>query len=105
MVCLSIIILGVYYTFFRVYLAVAGLGIVLNILFLYGQSLLLKLVLTFDSFCPLPEITEDALAEEIDQVGIIDGQGPFWKQYRCVFGFIAQTAYVYVYLILSILCS
>ncbi|KAG1808492.1 major facilitator superfamily domain-containing protein [Suillus variegatus] len=62
-----------------VYLAVAGLGIVLNILFF---------------FCNLPEITEDALAEEIDEVGITDGQGPFWKQYRCIFGFVAQTAYV-----------
>jgi FHS family L-fucose permease-like MFS transporter len=48
----------------------------------------------------LPEITEDALAEEINGVGITDGQGPFWKQYRCVFGFVAQTAYVWVHLIL-----
>ncbi|KAG0700066.1 major facilitator superfamily domain-containing protein [Suillus ampliporus] len=60
-----------------VYLAVAGLGIALNILFF---------------FCDLPEITEDAL--EIDEVDITDGQGPFWKQYRCIFGFVAQTAYV-----------
>jgi FHS family L-fucose permease-like MFS transporter len=62
-----------------VYLAVAGLGIALNILFF---------------FCKLPEITEDALAQEIDEVGIKDGQGPFWQQYRCIFGFVAQTAYV-----------
>ncbi|KAG1836749.1 major facilitator superfamily domain-containing protein [Suillus subalutaceus] len=61
-----------------VYLAVAGLGVVLNILFF---------------FCNLPEITEDALAEEIDEVGITDGQGPFRQQYRCIFGFVAQTAY------------
>ncbi|KAG2150445.1 major facilitator superfamily domain-containing protein [Suillus clintonianus] len=62
-----------------VYLAVAGLGIGLNILFF---------------FCDLPEITEDALAEEIDEVGITDAQGPFRQQYRCIFGFVAQTAYV-----------
>lgn len=62
-------------------------------------------VLTFNSFCNLPEITEDALAEEIDEVGITDGQGPFWKQYRCIFGFVAQTAYVCVFLVLSSLCS
>lgn len=49
-----------------------------------------------NSFCDLPEITEDALAEEIHQVGIEDDAGPFWKQYRCVFGWVAQTAYVYV---------
>lgn len=61
--------------------------------------------LTFNSFCDLPEITEDALAEEIDEVGITDGQGPFWQQYRCIFGFVAQTAYVCVCLALSSLCS
>ena len=62
-----------------VYLAVAGLGIVLNILFY---------------FCPLPEIGEDALAAEMHGVGIVDDDGPFYKQYHCVFGFVAQTAYV-----------
>ncbi|KZP34229.1 MFS general substrate transporter [Athelia psychrophila] len=61
-----------------VYLAVAGLGIVLNILFF---------------FCDLPEITEDALAEELHKEGITGDQKPFWKQYRCIFGFVAQTAY------------
>jgi FHS family L-fucose permease-like MFS transporter len=35
------------------------------------------------------------LAEEIDEVGITDGQGPFWQQYRCIFGFVAQTPYIY----------
>lgn len=45
------------------------------------------------SFCPLPEISENALAAELG-----DGkpQGPFWKQYRCILGFVAQTCYVYV---------
>ncbi|KAF9028117.1 MFS general substrate transporter [Hymenopellis radicata] len=62
-----------------VYLAVAGLGVVLNILFY---------------FCQLPEITEEALAEEIHDVGIKNDQESFWKQYRCIFGFVAQTTYV-----------
>ncbi|KAF8160943.1 major facilitator superfamily domain-containing protein [Crassisporium funariophilum] len=59
-----------------VYLAVAGLGLVLNILFY---------------FCDLPEIEEEAvLLQDID--GSKDES--FWKQWRCIFGFIAQTAYV-----------
>ncbi|KIM91936.1 hypothetical protein PILCRDRAFT_809931 [Piloderma croceum F 1598] len=62
-----------------VYLGVAGLGLVLNIMFY---------------FCDLPEITEEALADEIHEVGIEDDAGPFYKQYRCVFGWVAQTAYV-----------
>ncbi|PFH52032.1 hypothetical protein AMATHDRAFT_74530 [Amanita thiersii Skay4041] len=62
-----------------VYLAVAGLGIVLNLLFY---------------FCNLPEITEEALSEEIRGAGISADVEPFWKQYRCIFGFIAQTTYV-----------
>ncbi|KAF9237507.1 MFS general substrate transporter [Melanogaster broomeanus] len=62
-----------------VYLAVAGLGIALNVLFFFAD---------------LPEITEDALAEEIQDAGLEDDQGPFWRQYRCIFGFVAQTAYV-----------
>ncbi|KAG1751642.1 major facilitator superfamily domain-containing protein [Suillus paluster] len=61
-----------------VYLAVAGLGVALLILFF---------------FCDLPEITEDMLDEEIDEVGIVYGPGPLWKQYHCVFAFVAQTAY------------
>ncbi|KAF9445908.1 MFS general substrate transporter [Macrolepiota fuliginosa MF-IS2] len=62
-----------------VYLAVAGLGVVLNVMFY---------------FCDLPEITEEALAAEIHEVGIHDDEKSFWKQYRCIFGFVAQTAYV-----------
>lgn len=62
-----------------VYIAVAALGLVLNILF---------------KFCHLPEITEEALASEIHAVGITDDIEPFWKQYRTIFGFVAQFAYV-----------
>lgn len=62
-----------------VYLAVAGLGVVLNILFY---------------FCHLPEISEDALAQEMQQKGLDDDIGPFYKQYRCMFGFVAQMSYV-----------
>ncbi|KAK0459166.1 major facilitator superfamily domain-containing protein [Desarmillaria tabescens] len=62
-----------------VYLAVAGLGIVLNVLFY---------------FCDLPEITEDALSQEIHQAGITVDDQPFWRQWRCIFGFVAQTCYV-----------
>ncbi|KAG1758300.1 hypothetical protein EDD22DRAFT_998782 [Suillus occidentalis] len=45
-------------------------------------------ILTLNSFCDRPEITEDALVKEIDEVGITDGQGPFWQQYCCIFGFL-----------------
>ncbi|KAH9858758.1 MFS general substrate transporter [Lenzites betulinus] len=62
-----------------VYLAVAGLGLVLNILFY---------------FCKLPEITQDALAQEMHDVGMTNDDESFWKQYRCLFGWVAQTAYV-----------
>ncbi|KAI0790771.1 MFS general substrate transporter [Abortiporus biennis] len=62
-----------------VYLAVSGLGIVLNVLFY---------------FCDLPEITGDALAKEMHEVGLTNDDQPFWKQYRCIFGWVAQTAYV-----------
>jgi len=62
-----------------VYLAVAGLGVVLNILFY---------------FCDLPEITEDALENEMKEKGVAEDIGPFYKQYRCIFGWVAQTAYV-----------
>ncbi|KAF8629189.1 hypothetical protein AX17_005774 [Amanita inopinata Kibby_2008] len=62
-----------------VYLGVAGLGLILNILFY---------------FCHLPEITEEALSQEIREAGISSNTEPFWKQYRCIFGYIAQTAYV-----------
>ncbi|RPD74260.1 MFS general substrate transporter [Lentinus tigrinus ALCF2SS1-7] len=62
-----------------VYLAVAGLGLVLNILFY---------------FCPLPEITGDALAQEMHEAGMDNDSKPFHKQYHCIFGWVAQTAYV-----------
>ncbi|EPT05014.1 hypothetical protein FOMPIDRAFT_126349 [Fomitopsis schrenkii] len=61
-----------------VYLAVAGLGLVLNILFY---------------FCPLPEISEDALSAEMERAGMRQDEEPFWKQYHCIFGWIAQTTY------------
>lgn len=61
-----------------VYLAVSGLGVFLNVMFY---------------FCDLPEITEEALSQEIHEVGIKADIEPFWKQWRCIFGFIAQTAY------------
>jgi FHS family L-fucose permease-like MFS transporter len=60
-----------------VYLAVAGSGVALHILFF---------------FCDLPEITEEALAEEIND-SKVGSPGPLWKQYHCVLGFVALTAY------------
>ncbi|PPQ98429.1 hypothetical protein CVT24_004108 [Panaeolus cyanescens] len=54
-----------------VYLAVAGLGLVLNVLFY---------------FCHLPEIEEETVVLDTDTES-------FWRQYRCIFGFVAQTAY------------
>lgn len=63
------------------------------------------------SFCTLPEITEEALSAEIHEVGIKSDVEPFWKQWRCIFGFVAQTAYVYeTFILLSsdlliIICS
>ncbi|EIM83077.1 MFS general substrate transporter [Stereum hirsutum FP-91666 SS1] len=64
-----------------VYLGVAALGLCLNILFY---------------FCPLPEITEEALEKEVAEAGIDPNAvaSSFWRQYRCVFGFVAQMAYV-----------
>ncbi|KAH9055454.1 MFS general substrate transporter [Lactarius vividus] len=64
-----------------VYLSVSGLGVLLNVLFY---------------FCDLPEITEEALTRELvatsgEQAADV---GPFYKQYRCIFGFVAQTCYV-----------
>lgn len=57
-----------------VYLAVAGLGVALNILFFFAE---------------LPEITSATPTEDIS------GQHEsFWKQYHCLFGWVAQTAYV-----------
>lgn len=60
-----------------VYLAVACLGLALNAMFY---------------FCPLPEITESAIVKEQEELGI--ETGPFYKQYHCIFGFVAQMAYV-----------
>ena len=54
------------------------------------------IVLYRNSFCDLPEITEDALEKEMQDKGVADDVGPFYKQYRCIFGWIAQTTYVYV---------
>lgn len=48
------------------------------------------------SFCTLPEISEDALTKEMEDKGLTQDIGPFHKQYRCIFGFVAQMAYVYV---------
>jgi hypothetical protein len=46
-----------------------------------------------DLACDLHEITEEALADEIHEVGIEDDAGPFFKH---IFGWVAQTAYVSV---------
>jgi len=64
-----------------VYLAVFGLGVVLNVLFF---------------FCDLPEITEEALTRELAAANgaAAADVGPFYKQYRCILGFVAQTCYV-----------
>lgn len=62
-----------------VYLAVACLGVVLNILFY---------------FCHLPEIEEESALKQV-HINTPEGTSEaFWKQYRCLFGFVAQTAYV-----------
>ena len=47
-----------------------------------------------DSFCPLPEITGDALAQDMHEAGILADEEPFRRQYHCIFGWVAQTAYV-----------
>jgi len=46
------------------------------------------------SYCDLPEITEEALTREL-----VADVGPFYKQYRCILGFVAQTCYVYMHLL------
>jgi hypothetical protein len=53
-----------------------------------------------DSFCDLPEITEEALVRELAATAgaAAADVGPFYKQYRCILGFVAQTCYVYVQL-------
>ena len=55
------------------------------------------------SFCHLPEITEDALANEMHEAGLAKDEEPFRKQYRCIFGWVAQTTYVLVLLFFSFL--
>jgi FHS family L-fucose permease-like MFS transporter len=49
------------------------------------------------SFCHLPEITEEALTEELHEKGLVGEYDPardsFWRQYRCIFGFVAQMCY------------
>jgi len=63
-----------------VYLAVAGLGVVLNILFY---------------FCDLPEIEEEFILNQVVETGDVEKPTEsFWRQWRCLFGFVAQTAYV-----------
>ncbi|OZJ01681.1 hypothetical protein BZG36_05486 [Bifiguratus adelaidae] len=69
-----------------VYLAVACVGAVLAIIFF---------------FFPLPEVSEASLAEQADQHAQQDGHNgvsraekPFHKQYRLIYGFIAQFMYV-----------
>jgi MFS transporter, FHS family, L-fucose permease len=49
------------------------------------------------SISDLPEITEDALTEEMLDAGLSE-PGPFYKQYKCIFGFVAQTCYMYVFI-------
>ena len=55
----------------------------------------LMLVFIYNSFCPLPEITEEALEKEVAEAGIDPNAvaSSFWRQYRCIFGFVAQMAY------------
>lgn len=62
-----------------VYLAVAALGLVLNILFY---------------FCDLPEIKEEVTSHDVSNIYGDQKVEPFWRQWRCIFGFVAQTGYV-----------
>ena len=48
------------------------------------------------SFCHLPEIEEESMLKQVDINSPDDSPETFWKQYRCLFGFVAQTAYVCV---------
>lgn len=48
------------------------------------------------SFCHLPEIEEESMLNQVDINSANETPEPFWKQYRCIFGFVAQTAYVCV---------
>lgn len=65
-----------------VYLAVAIAGLIVNILFITTR---------------LPEVSEEVLeamarAEEEEGAGLIDR--PLWRQWNCIFGFVAQFCYV-----------
>ena len=48
------------------------------------------------SFCALPEIEEEFVLQQIASDGEPVAPESFWRQWRCLFGFVAQTAYVYV---------
>jgi FHS family L-fucose permease-like MFS transporter len=68
-----------------VYLAVACAGVAIAVLFLVAK---------------LPEVSEEMLNSSTvedfatDEFGNEVGQGPIWKQYNMIFGFIAQFCYV-----------
>ncbi|KAI0036924.1 hypothetical protein K488DRAFT_75698 [Vararia minispora EC-137] len=52
-------------------------------------------VAAFGLFCHLPEIKKDTVEETLAASGCeVERQGSFWKQYHCIFGFVAQTFYV-----------
>jgi hypothetical protein len=57
-----------------------------------------QLRISDDSFCDLPEITEEALTRELTATNgaAAADVGPFHKQYRCILGFVTQSCYVYV---------
>jgi hypothetical protein len=63
-----------------------------------GRTILRTTRVVEDSFCDLPEITEEALVRELAATAgaAAADVGPFYKQYRCILGFVAQTCYVYV---------
>ncbi len=64
------------------------------------------IVVILFSFCDLPEITEEALTRELVASGGVEAAdvGPFYKQYRCILGFVAQTCYVCVPCSQSLVC-
>ncbi|WVF70322.1 hypothetical protein IAT40_005112 [Kwoniella sp. CBS 6097] len=67
-----------------VYLAVAGMGLVIAAAFFFTK---------------LPEVSEEALQAEAEALADAHGEDtqamqPFWKQYRALTGFVAQFLYV-----------
>ena len=62
----------------------------------HSPSLITRLISSFLSYSHLPEISEEALTKEMGQKGLSQDVGPFYKQYRCIFGFVAQMCYEYV---------